>query len=182
MSASILTLFRAAADRGPRQLELHKDLDDTTEEGEPQQRDANFRAGLGRGNQIATGKPIEQANAMAETLRTQWNGVLERHGIAGYVYGECSTFHVYFETDKVRIKAAKSPEDLHTSEAQRLKGMSHELIDAYQLSLRHHGVDVMSSTGGVLSSVHSERDIAEATDAFEKTIGALRDQRLIQTI
>jgi glutamate-1-semialdehyde 2,1-aminomutase len=138
-------------------------------------------AGVVALNKIATGKPIEQANELARMLRSRWNAVLERHGIAGYVYGQYSTFHVYFETDKARIESAQSSDDLRTGDAMRLKGMSHELINAYQLLLRHHGVDLMSSTGGVLSSVHTEADIDAATDAFEKTIGVLQDQQLIYT-
>lgn len=119
---------------------------------------------------------------MAEKLRTDWEQVLERTGVAGYVYGACSIFHVYFETDRDRIAAASNRADLHTTDANRLKGMPPELIDQYQRYLRHHGVDIMSGTGGVLSGAHGESDIEQATDAFERTVTALRDEGLIRML
>ena len=132
-------------------------------------------AGIALLKQVATGEPIAKANASAENLRASWDDVLDRHSIAGYVYGISSTFHVYFETDLERIRGASSRDDLHTGDGQRLKGMPAELIDEYQRHLRFHGVDIMSSTGGVTSSAHTDRDIEEATEAFEKTVIALRE-------
>ena len=119
---------------------------------------------------------------MAARLRRDWDDVLERHGVAGYVYGPCSTFHVYFETDQERIRSASTRQDLHTTDAKRLKGMPAALIDQYQRYLRFHGVDLMSSTGGVLSAAHQESDIDQATGAFEKTVLALREERSICTL
>ncbi|MEX1232173.1 MAG: aspartate aminotransferase family protein [Planctomycetaceae bacterium] len=139
-------------------------------------------AGIVALNRIADGRPIEAANAVAAYLRREWDNVLERHGIAGYVYGPSSTFHVYFETDAERIKNASTRSDLHTKAAGRLKGMPGPLIQQYQRLLRHHGVDNMSSTGGVLSAAHTQADIDEATVAFEQTVTALRDEGLITTI
>src|SRR5205807_1910772 len=108
---------------------------------------------------VSTGEPIHRANAMAERLRTRWEEVLERHAIAGYVYGPCSTFHVYFETDPRRVREARGREDLHTTEAARLKSIPGPLISEYQRLLRHHGVDLLSGTGGMLSAVHTDADI-----------------------
>jgi glutamate-1-semialdehyde 2,1-aminomutase len=129
--------------------------------------------------QVATGEPIRQANEMAQKLRADWDAVLERYHVAGYVYGTCSTFHVYFETDPQRIRQASARQDLHTTEANRLKGMPGKLITEYQRHLRYHGVDLMSSTGGVLCSAHTQEDIDHATKAFEQTIAALLEQKLI---
>ena len=110
---------------------------------------------------------------LAEKLRTDWNEVLEKHQLAGYVYGEASTFHVYFETDPARIRAAQGREDLHTTEAAQLKGMPLRLICDYQRQLRLRGIDLMSSTGGVLSAAHANHDVEEATKIFEEAVLAL---------
>lgn len=139
-------------------------------------------AGVAVLKQVATGKPIEKANVIAQKLHVAWENVLERLRIAGYVYGPCSTFHVYFETDQSRIRDAKSRQDLFTTDAKLLKGMPAQLIREYQRRLRYHGVDNMSSTGGALCSAHTERDIEDATEAFEKTVVALREQGLIHTL
>ena len=139
-------------------------------------------AGIAVLQEIATGDPIKKANTAALQLRVAWESILEQHSIAGYVYGPCSTFHVYFETDQDRIRTASRRADLHTTDAKQLKGMPGTLIQEYQLILRHHGVDNMSSTGGVLSAAHTDRDIEKATEAFEKTVVALLTKGLIHTL
>jgi glutamate-1-semialdehyde 2,1-aminomutase len=125
---------------------------------------------------VANGMAIEQADAAARRLRDAWDAVLERHGIAGYVYGPASTYHVYFETDLERVRQARSRPDLHTTDAARLKGMPGPLIAQYQRRMRFGGVDNMSSTGGVTCSAHTSDDIGGATVAFEQTVLALRDE------
>ncbi len=136
-------------------------------------------AGIVALRRIAAGEPIAQANRLAETLRRSWDDVLERNRIAGYVYGPASTFHVYFETDPARASDKGSRCDLVTHDAKLLKGMPGALIGEYQRHLRFRGVDNMSSTGGVLSSAHTDQDIAHATVAFEETVIALKRQELI---
>ncbi len=136
-------------------------------------------AGVACLKQVATGEPTQKADALAARLRGDFEEVLERHAIAGYVYGISSTFHVFFETDAAFAAAAGQREDLRTSDPRKLKGMPGELISSYQRHLRHNGVDNMSSTGGVVSSAHSDRDLEEATDAFEKTVLALAAEKLI---
>ena len=139
-------------------------------------------AGIAVLKQVATGEPIERANQTTTQLQTAFNDVLERQGIAGYVYGPCSTIHVYFETDPQRIADASSRDGLRTTDPKRIKGMPSELITEYQRHLRFHGVDIMSSTGGVVSAAHTEQDVDEATEAFEKTVLALRELGLIKTL
>jgi glutamate-1-semialdehyde 2,1-aminomutase len=139
-------------------------------------------AGIATLRRVAGGAPIAHANRMAELLRRSWDAVLERHGIAGYVYGPASTFHVYFESNKDRLATARSRQDLYTLDARLLKGMPGDLVTRYQRHLRFRGVDLMSSTGGVLSSAHTEQDIAQATAAFEQTVLALRDEGLVASL
>jgi glutamate-1-semialdehyde 2,1-aminomutase len=136
-------------------------------------------AGIAMLKQIATGDPSQQANSVAERLRESWNQVLEREGIAGYVYGPSSTLHVYFETDADRVRSASTRDDLHTTDAARLKGMPGDLILEYQRQLRYRGVDIMSSTGGVVSAAHTDVDVEQATAIFEATVSALHEQGLV---
>ena len=139
-------------------------------------------AGIATLRQIATGEPVAQANAMAERLRTGWNAILEDLGIAGYAYGPCSTFHVYFETDPQHLARASDRSDLYTGDAGRLKGMPGALILEYQRLLRTHGVDIMSLTGGVVSAAHTPEDIDQACEAFDLAMRELREQRLVATL
>ena len=139
-------------------------------------------AGIAMLKRIATGDPTQQANSVAERLRESWNRVLEREGIAGYVYGPSSTIHVYFETAADRVRDAAAREDLHTTDATCLKSMPTELVLEYQRQLRYRGVDIMSSTGGVVSAVHTDEDVHQATAVFEQTVTALREQHLIRSL
>ena len=136
-------------------------------------------AGIAVLKRVASGEATGRADAMASQLRAAFNDVLSRQQIAGYAYGPSSTFHVYFETNPERLKRASDRQDLKTTDARLLKGMPGALITQYQRRLRFHGVDIMSSTSGLLSAAHTERDIEEATVAFERTVTALLDEHLI---
>ena len=171
--ADIMSLFDQTGD--PR----HDRFERVTHLGTFNAAPLSAAAGIAVLKRVATGEPIEKANAMTKKLHAAWEDVLEKHGVAGYVYGPCSTFHVYFEGDEQRIRAASSRKDLHSSDAKRLKGMPAALIREYQFHMRLHGVDNMSSTGGVLSAAHTGKDIEDATAAFEKTVLALLDQGMI---
>src|SRR5262249_34114381 len=104
-------------------------------------------AGITVLRRVATGEPIQQATRIADRLRRSWDDVLERLGVAGYVYGSASVFHVYFETDRDRLGRVSRRLDLQTRDAKLLKGMPAALVIQYQRHLRHRGVDIMSSTG-----------------------------------
>jgi glutamate-1-semialdehyde 2,1-aminomutase len=139
-------------------------------------------AGVVALRRVSTGEPIHEANRLAATLRAAWDQVLEKHGIAGYVYGPASTFHVYFETNPERLAGKQSRHELATTDAKLLKGMPGSLINQYQRHLRYRGVDIMSSTGGVLSCAHTEEDISTATRAFEETVITLCREGLVRTL
>jgi glutamate-1-semialdehyde 2,1-aminomutase len=171
--ADIMELFDVTGD--PKRDRFGRVVHQGTFNGAP----LSAAAGIAVLDRVATGEPIDRADTLAASLRTAWEQVLEEEEIAGYLYGVCSTFHVYFETDAGRVCRASTRADLHTCEADRLKGMPATLIDEYQRHLRFYGVDNMSSTGGVLSAAHSQRDIEEATAAFRKTVVALRDRGLV---
>ena len=78
--------------------------------------------------------------------------------------------------------AAGRRADLVTSDPVKLKGMPAQLLSEYTRHLRHHGMDIMSGTGGVVSAVHTPEDIAEACEAFERTVSALVDLKLVHTL
>ena len=89
---------------------------------------------------------------------------------------------MYFEVDADRAAAAQCRQDIETTDATRLKGMPASLTSEYTRHLRHYGVDIMSGTGGVVSAVHTERDVVESAVAFEKTVCALYDLSLVNRV
>jgi glutamate-1-semialdehyde 2,1-aminomutase len=119
---------------------------------------------------VATGEPQRRADAVAARLRAGLDEVLERRGVAGWVYGEASDFHVYLEAapGRGRHRATLPPLDATT-----LKSIPGPLVTAVQGGLRARGVELMSYTGGVTSAAHDEADVAETVAAFDDLVAEL---------
>jgi glutamate-1-semialdehyde 2,1-aminomutase len=114
---------------------------------------------------IRTGEPHRQANTIAAKLRTRMQEVLDELQVDALVYGESSTFHVYFG------KGARKRAIGEVS-AEQIRSMKRDALDVYTAGLRKRGVDFMSYTGGVTSLAHTEADISPTLEAFG---GAVRD-------
>ena len=119
---------------------------------------------------VATGQMQETADRMAERLRSGLREIVERHEVAACVYGESSTFHVYF--------GARSIEGL---DANTLKNQPQRIQEGFRQALQVRGVDTMSRTSGVTSGVHSESDIDQALKAFDGAIEAMVDEGLVKS-
>ena len=115
-----------------------------------------------------TGAMQETADRMAERLRKGLREIVERYEVSACVYGESSTFHVYF--------GARSIEGL---DANALKGAPKEIRQGFRQALQVRGVDLLSRTSGVLSGVHTEADIDQSLEAFDGAIKAMIDEGLV---
>src|SRR5262249_25026860 len=105
-------------------------------------------AGIAALTEVATGEPPKQADAMASRLRLGVQREFTRGAIAGAVYGDASTFHIYVGKPSI--------EGLSTAQ---LKGIPKPIVSGIQQGLRTRGVDLMSYTGGVTSWAHATRDV-----------------------
>lgn len=114
---------------------------------------------------IRTGDPHRQANAIAAKLRTAMQKTLDDLQADAQVYGESSTFHVYFDKGARKCNILDVP-------AAKLRSMKRDALDIYTRGLRKRGVDFMSYTGGVTSLAHTDADIPPTIEAFA---GAVRD-------
>lgn len=117
----------------------------------------------------ATGEMQERADQMAQRLRAGLRKIIDRHGVAACVYGDASTFHVYFE--------ARSIEGL---DANTLKNATPAIQNGFRQALQVRGVDLMSRSSGVLSGVHTEADIDESLVAFDGAIKAMLEEGMIR--
>ena len=117
---------------------------------------------------VATGEMQANADLMAERLRAGLRQIVDRYEVAACVYGESSTFHIFF--------GAKSIDGL---DANSLKSAPPEVQTNFRQGLQVRGVDLMSRTSGVLSGVHTEADIDQSLEAFDGTIKAMMDEGLI---
>ncbi len=120
-------------------------------------------SGVAALSEIKTGTPNQLADAAAERLRTGMREVIEQHQVAGAVYGEASTFHLYLGDD-VKDGSVKG------LGAEKIRGIPKSTIGAMQTGLRKRGVDLMSHMSGVTSMAHTEADVDETLQAFEDTV------------
>ncbi|MFQ6030879.1 MAG: aspartate aminotransferase family protein [Dehalococcoidia bacterium] len=116
----------------------------------------------------ATGEMQNNADRMAERVRVGLQDILDRYEVAAKVYGESSTFHVYF--------GGRSVEGL---DANTLKNAPADMQRAFRQALQVRGVDLMSRTSGVLSGVHTEADIDQSLEAFDGAVQAMIDEGLV---
>ncbi len=120
--------------------------------------------------QVKTGEPNRLADAAADRLRSGMRKIIEEHQVAGAVYGEASTFHVY-------LGEGAENGSVEGLGAEQIRGVAPEVIYAMRNGLRQRGVDLMSQISGVTSMAHSDADIDRTLDAFEDTLrGMISDQ------
>jgi glutamate-1-semialdehyde 2,1-aminomutase len=116
----------------------------------------------------ATGEMQDRADRMAQRLRRGLRQVVERYEVEACVYGESSTFHLYF--------GSRSIEGL---DANTLKAVLPEIQTGFRQALQVRGVDLMSRCSGVTSGVHTAADIDKALGAFDGAIKAMMDEGLV---
>ena len=116
----------------------------------------------------ATGEMQDTADRMAERLRVGLRDIIDRREVPASVYGESSTFHIYF--------GGRSIEGL---DANALKSGSSAIQTNFRQALQVRGVDLMSRTSGVLSGVHTEADIDQSLEAFDGAIQAMIEEGLV---
>tara|TARA_B100001146_G_scaffold161308_1_gene142359 strand:- start:1520 stop:2857 length:1338 start_codon:yes stop_codon:yes gene_type:complete len=114
---------------------------------------------------VATGEMQDTADRMAERLRVGLQEILDKSEVAACVYGDASTFHVYFGNRSIE-----------GMDANTLKNAPPSIQTAFRQALQVRGVDLMSRTSGVLSGVHTENDIDTALGAFDGAIKAMIDE------
>ena len=118
---------------------------------------------------VATGEMQAQADRMAERIKGGLREIMDQREVAACVYGDSSTFHVYF--------GSRSIEGM---DATWLKSQSPEVQTAFKHALQVRGVDPMSRCSGVLSGVHTEADVDSALEVFDGATEAMLNQGLIQ--
>jgi glutamate-1-semialdehyde 2,1-aminomutase len=137
-------------------------------------------AGIACLEAVRSGQPQRHADAMAERLRDGMDRVLENQNVAGYVYGEASTFHIYLRAPGHDAVAARG--HLVTFDSAVLKGMPASLINALREGFRSRGVELMSYNGGLTSAAHTEEDIDETVAAFEDLVHELVRHEQVATL
>ena len=118
----------------------------------------------------------EKANKTAATLRAALRQVLVEESVPWGIYGDSSTFQIY-------PNPSGEPLDPATFDAQKmgfakLKGArTPSLSGKIRMALMTHGVDVMGSPGGFVSSTHGADEIERTVHALRMTVRDLKAER-----
>jgi glutamate-1-semialdehyde 2,1-aminomutase len=137
-------------------------------------------AGVASLRLAADGRVQAEADRMADLLRTGMDQVLDDLDAAAYVYGDSSLFHVFMEEHPG--SGAPSRAALRTIDAARLKGIPGRVVSAFQRNLQVRGVDLLSYTGGVTSSAHTQADVEQTLVAFEETMQTLLREEIVARV
>jgi len=127
-------------------------------------------AGIATLKAIADGTEIAKANANAEQLRQRLRTVMRDRQIPWTVYGDFTGFKVLAGYDggddpADRIQAGQY-------DFRKLKAGSPDLARAFHSALLLEGVD-MSGWNGLTASTHTQQDLDDTVQAFDKALGRL---------
>ncbi|MCH8052051.1 MAG: aminotransferase class III-fold pyridoxal phosphate-dependent enzyme, partial [Chloroflexi bacterium] len=123
---------------------------------------------------VATGEHHARADALNERLISELNGVLERTGVPGVVYGLASYFHI-----ALGQKAPRPQGGIEWPGPDAPPPMPGKLNVALKRALINHGVDLMGGSGGFVSGIHTDADIDHTIKAFEAAVGEMRAEDLV---
>jgi glutamate-1-semialdehyde 2,1-aminomutase len=130
-------------------------------------------AGIATLTAIRTSDLCQRASETTAALRRGMNEILEEEGVPWAVYGEHSFFHIFTNPAHADIKATTF--DVAAVPGTWLKSDKREtVLSKLRLSMLNNGVDLKSWRGGVVSGVHSERDVAETLAAWRNSLRALK--------
>jgi glutamate-1-semialdehyde aminotransferase len=123
---------------------------------------------------VATGEHHAVADTLNARLIGGLNGVLERSGVPGCVYGLASYFHITLGEDAPRPSGG-----IEWSGPGLPPRLPPALNVALKRALINHGVDLMGGSGGFVSGVHTEADIDRTIEAFEAAIKEMHAEALV---
>ena len=124
---------------------------------------------------IASGEEIDKANRAAKTLRNRLNDLIEARKLPWCVYGAFSEFIVLPDCG-----GPNAVEEIMAGrfDHRRLKGLDKTLSEKYRSTMTLNGVHVLSNKG-LTSSVHTQEDLDETVEAFDRSIDMLKQEGLV---
>ena len=134
-------------------------------------------AGVATLRLAADGSVQAHADRMADALRRGIEAILEELQAAAFAYGDSSVFHVYMEAHPGSRAGSRGA--LRTGDAATFKGIPPRVVSAFQKNLQIRGVDLLSYTGGVTSSAHTEADMHQTLEVFRETMRVLVEEKVV---
>ena len=129
-------------------------------------------AGIAALKIIAEQDDCARADATTRSLLHGINDLFKRESVPGSAWGASSMWHMNLGYDAPR------PSDVEWEAAEPPKGIAPALHRSFRQSLYNHGVDLMV-LGGMVSSSHGEREVADTIAAIGAAVDDLRAEGLL---
>jgi len=128
-------------------------------------------AGIAALEELQSGQPQAQAEKTNTKLKVGTNKILRELGVEGAAYGIASLFHLHIGTG---LEAELDGTVLSFDRTTLVKDCkAHPLNIRFRRALLEQGVDFMRS-GGMVSSVHTDDDVAVTLEAIETALQDLK--------
>ncbi len=125
--------------------------------------------------EVISSEPINQrADAMAARLKRGLQEVMDRMEVTGHAHGIASIVHVALG---VECDCGGDICTLPHSALEKATGPQHS--GPLKLAMLNEGVDMMGGIGFMVSAAHREQDIDRTVEAFERALGALREEGVV---
>jgi glutamate-1-semialdehyde 2,1-aminomutase len=123
--------------------------------------------------ELIASQPInQQADAMAERLKRRLNEIFGRTEVAGHAHGIASMIHVV-------LADCDCNRGICTMPHHKIKeATASPAVTALKRGLQNNGIDIMGRDAFLVSATHTEKEIDETLEAFEKTLGQVRAEGL----
>lgn len=129
-------------------------------------------AGIACLTQLAETDAVARASDTAAKLRAGLNDVLAEAGLKWSVYGTYSGFHLFVNPERRDITPHGF--DPYACSMEELKAQPAQLNNRMRLALLANGVDTNPRLGGLLSSTHTDTDVAETVAAWREALAMLK--------
>ena len=131
-------------------------------------------AGIAMLETIAAEPVNEKADAAATRLKQGLRDALTKMEVTGHVHGIASIVHVALGVEcDCSGDICTQP---HSALAEATSAPRSEML---KLAMLNEGVDMMGGIGFMTSAAHRDEDIDRTVEAFENSIAALREERVI---
>jgi glutamate-1-semialdehyde 2,1-aminomutase len=126
----------------------------------------------------ADGSVQRHCDEMAARLRVGFNTVLEQRGVAGFVWGDSSVFHISLGQNCANRTAGdlRRPEGVATEDLK--KSNTTPQHGALHIGMLLEGIDLFAG-GGMLSVAHTAADVDTAIAAFDRVLERLQDEGIV---
>ncbi|MQG18893.1 MAG: aminotransferase class III-fold pyridoxal phosphate-dependent enzyme [SAR202 cluster bacterium] len=132
-------------------------------------------AGIATLELIAKEQINHKADLAAQKLKLGLREVLHKREVQGHVHGVSSIVHLV-----LGVEGKESDEGVSdVSHSELARATMGNIPKMLKLAFLNEGIDIMGGMGFFVSAVHSEDDINETVEKFEKVINALRSDGVI---